>query len=206
MIMYQKIFAHFYDPFMHNFEYKFLKEKRRFLLKNIKSPVLEIGFGTGANFDYYPDSIELYIIEKSPFMLKKFKEKNKTQKKIKLYINEGRIDKDVSYFNFPKFSSIVSTLTLCSVENLEATLKNIYHILSNDGLFYVIEHISSKKEFYKKVQNIISPVWKMIGDGCHINRNTDQILKQYFDPIYEEYFFYGVDFYLAKLKKKNHTS
>lgn len=201
--MYQKIFAQLYDPFMHNFENKFLAEKRKLLLKNLKSPVLEIGFGTGANFDFYPEFIELFVIEKSPFMLKKFKEKNKNQKNLKLYIQEGRIDKDISSFNFPKFFSVVSTLTLCSVENLEKALKNIYYLLNEDGIFYIIEHIASKKRLYRNIQNIISPMWKIIGDGCHINRNTDEILKQYFEPIYEEYFFYGVDFYFAKLKKRN---
>ncbi len=79
----------------------------------------------------------------------------------------------------------------------------LYQLLDKDGTLYVIEHIVSSNKFYRSFQNTISPIWKIIGDGCNINRNTDQVLKKYFRPLYEEYFFAGVDFYLAKLKKIN---
>ncbi len=203
--MYEKIFAYIYDPVMNGLEEKFLKEKRKILLKDIQSPILEIGSGTGANLSFYPKNSKLYLIEKSPYMIKKFKEKNSIQNFSQIIILEKRIDMDINFNQFPKFSSVVSTLVLCSVKDLEKTLKNIYQLLDTNGCFYVLEHIQSKKFIYKNVQNIISPFWKLLGDGCHINRKTDQILKKYFYPVYEEYFFWGIDFYLAKLKKQLYT-
>ncbi|MFN3604537.1 MAG: class I SAM-dependent methyltransferase [Leptonema sp. (in: bacteria)] len=199
--MYEKIFATIYDPVMHNLENKFLREKRKTLLKDLQSPVLEIGFGTGANLDFYPNTIELYAIDKSPYMLEKFKKKI-DGKSIHSYAFQERIDKNLNLNKLPKFSSIVSTLTLCSVQNLEKALKNIYDLLKPNGIFFVLEHIHSKTKIYGTLQNIISPFWKLIGDGCHINRKTDEEIKKFFYPDYEEYFFYGMDFYLARLKKK----
>lgn len=200
--MYQKIFAMMYDPVMYGLEEKLLREKRKFLLKDVKSPVLEIGFGTGANFCFYPNNILLYLLEKSPYMIEQFKKKNSNMNFSKHMILKGRIDVDLDFSQLPKFSSIVSTLVLCSVQDLEKALNNIYNLLDSNGTFFVMEHIHSKNKIYKNFQNMIAPIWKLMGDGCHINRNTDQILKQYFYAVYEEYFLWGVDFYLAKLKKQ----
>ena len=187
---------------MGSFERNVLIERRKFLLQGIKPPVLEIGAGTGANLVYYPffkKDFRLTIIEKNPFMVEKIKQKfPEISSRINFIVdsieNQSLIEK------LPKFNSIVSTLTLCSVNNLDLTISHIKQLLEKEGIFYLMEHIRSKKNFYGAFQDIISPGWKLIGDGCHINRNTDIVLKQTFTPIYEEYFFSGVDFYLAKMK------
>jgi len=202
MKFYSRIFSHFYDPVLGSFEQHVLSERRKFLLQDITPPVLEIGAGTGVNLFYYPffnKDFRLTIIEKNPFMVEKIKQKfPEISSRIDFIVDS--IENQSLINHLPKFNSIVSTLTLCSVNDLGLTISHIKQLLEKQGIFYLIEHIRSKKNFYGTFQDIISPGWKLIGDGCHINRNTDVVLKQAFTPIYEEYFFSGIDFYLAKMK------
>ncbi|MCS7204147.1 MAG: methyltransferase domain-containing protein [Leptospiraceae bacterium] len=203
MRIYSKIFSHLYDPVMQGLEKGVLHEKRKFLLRDVEMPVLEIGFGTGANYFAYQDraDLNLTVIERSPFMIEKFYKKFPKNQNVVIYVDS--IENEALIKSLPKFKSIVSTLTLCSVSNLEKSIRNVLFSLSDDGTFYVMEHIRSDKKLYGKFQDVISPAWKLIGDGCHINRETDKVLKQFFYPLFEEYFFAGVDFYLAKLKKRS---
>ncbi len=198
---YSKLFATFYDPVMKSLENKILNLKRKILLKDITYPVLEIGFGTGSNYNLYPQRFDfsLTIIEKSPYMIKKFKKKYPAHKNLQIIVDS--IENEELIKQLPEFSSIVSTLTLCSVKNIEKTLQHLKSLLSDEGTLYIMEHIRSSKKFYGNLQDIVAPCWKIIGDGCNLNRKTDILLKQYFVPVYEEYFFYGVDFYIAKMKK-----
>lgn len=202
--MYSKIFSHFYDPVMGILENKILKEKRKFLLQEVKPPVLEIGAGTGANLPFYDFSpnFHLTIIEKSPYMVKQIKKKFPDRiDKIQFIIDS--IENKQLISQLPRFNTIVSTLTLCSVGNLELVIEHLKQLLHNNGKLLIIEHIRSNHRFYGTFQDVIYPAWKIIGDGCHINRKIDVALKKEFYPIYEEYFFAGVDFYLAKMRKSN---
>lgn len=170
----------------------------------MQPPVLEIGFGTGANFHFYKDiQGEKVGIEKSKYMIERFRSKFKNEvDTVKIYIIPVEKILDERWVkNSTKFKTIISTLTLCSVDDLEKTLTNIKELLDSDGIFYVLEHVRSRNEMYAKFQDAIHPVWKLVGDGCNINRNTDVVLRKFFQPVEEEYFFAGIDFYMAKLRK-----
>lgn len=202
MKIYSKIFANLYDTVIASLEKNVLSKKREFLLNDIQSPILEIGMGTGANIPIYlkHQNLQLTVVEISPFMIQRFQKKFSTLPfDINIYIDS--IENKELLKKLPKFMSIVSTLTLCSVKNINQVLSNLWNLLEDKGNLYVIEHIRSPKTFYGKFQDVIYPCWRFIGDGCHINRKTDVLLKQFFFPLYEEYFFAGVDFYIAKMKK-----
>src|SRR3990167_9744494 len=74
--MYQWLWSKFYDNIMQDAEDKGLREWRRMLLKNISGEVLELGCGTGANLEFYPPTLKrLVLIEPSPYMYQRLKEK-----------------------------------------------------------------------------------------------------------------------------------
>ena len=68
------ITAYFYDRFMARAEEACLKEWRKELLGHVCGDVLEIGAGTGANINYYPDSVaRLVLAEPDKHMRKQLK-------------------------------------------------------------------------------------------------------------------------------------
>jgi SAM-dependent methyltransferase len=70
--MCQWLMAKIYDNIMQDAEDKCLRDWRRQLLQNISGDVLELGCGTGANLEFYPDTVKRIVLtEPSTHMRKK---------------------------------------------------------------------------------------------------------------------------------------
>ena len=65
---YNKVFSAAYDPFMSVVEKNALSGRRQALLGNLSGKILELGCGTGINFEFYPASAEVLAIEPSDAM------------------------------------------------------------------------------------------------------------------------------------------
>ncbi len=191
---YKKIFARYYDSFMVNLEER-IKFRRDRLINDLTGNILEIGCGTGINFKFYSSSCNVIAVEPSLPMLEKAQLKL-IQPNITIF-NYG-IDDKALYNLKPKegFDVIVCTLVLCTVPNIEEALSTFKALLKNKGKLVILEHIHSKHPVKSKFQNLINPVWKKVGEGCNLNRKTDEILvKNGFTMQKETYFKHGLDFY-----------
>ena len=56
---YSNFVAKIYDPFMHNLEEKVFAHKRKTLLHDLQGKILDVGSGTGVNFQYFGE--EAYV-------------------------------------------------------------------------------------------------------------------------------------------------
>ncbi len=195
MKLYQKLFAKFYDGFMHSFE-KRLYKKRNHLLSNLEGQVLGVGEGTGINFQFYPDGITVHAVEPSKPMMDKAVIKAEGKPNIKFYnksINDAELNQ---HFKEQSIDAIICTLVLCTIPDPAKALENFKRWLKPNGKLIIMEHIHASKTVNKKMQNFINPVWKVFGEGCHLNRNTDVLIKEVgFEPIEEEYFMRTLRFY-----------
>lgn len=200
MKIYQKLFAKFYDGFMHDFERRLYK-KRRKLLSNLKGQVIGVGEGTGINFQFYPDDITVHAVEPSRPMMEKALIKAAGRPNIKFY-NKGINDAALNnHFRENSIDAIICTLVLCTIPDPLQALENFKKWLKPDGKLVIMEHIHASKPLNKSIQNFVNPAWKIIGDGCHLNRNTDQLIKQVgFEPIEDEYFKHSLRFYAGTFK------
>lgn len=199
---YEKLFARYYDSFMENVEDR-IGFRRRELISKLSGNILEVGSGTGVNFDYYNSDCKVIAIEPSSAMIEKAKFK-KTNSNIEIY-NYSIEDSELNTLT-PEFGydAIVCTLVLCTVPDIDNTLTIFKKILNENGKLIVLEHIHSKHPIKSKLQNLINPIWKRVGEGCNLNRNTDEILeKNGFYMIKESYFKHGLDFYEGVFELKN---
>ena len=67
---YSKLFAKFYDKYMVSFEAKIIKDRER-MLKNLTGTVLDVGSGTGINFEHFNNNVQVFAVEPSKPMLDK---------------------------------------------------------------------------------------------------------------------------------------
>jgi len=195
MRLYQKLFAAKYDSFMKGIEISFF-DLRKELIENLDGKILDVGSGTGVNFEHFNSTSEVISIEPSIYMLNKAKAKLPTNKNIKLYnlgINDVALN-DLIAENSLDYA--ICTLVLCTVPKPELALKNIYKWLKPTGKLIIIEHIHAAEKYRRVFQNIINPAWKIIGDGCNLNRDTDKIIQEIgFKPDNETYFKRTLRFY-----------
>lgn len=156
-------------------EKKYIAEWRRKLVNQATGKVLEIGGGTGINFPLYKKCDEVITIEPNPYMIEKAKvRQQQASVPIQIIKNKGE------QLPFPDnhFDTIVITLVLCSVDNMEQVLQECKRVLKPSGKLLVLEHIKMEQPFFAGLQHLLTPVWKHIADGCHLNRNPEKLIKE----------------------------
>jgi len=188
-------FARLYGTFFLKYYEKEARAYKEEVLSKARGKVLEIGIGPGANFDYYPDEVEeIYGIEPNPYMVEELNKIMDT----KMHEHEGLSDRakhgqvtrgkfkgaiqtgaeDLSQVESNSMDTVVSTLVLCSVGDVEKSLAEIKRVLRPGGQFLFVEHVKAKESPYNKIQKCIENPWKTIGDGCHLTRDTGSLIKQ----------------------------
>ncbi len=159
---------------------------RKEILAEVKGEVLEIGFGTGLNLSYYPKELEkLITIDSNPGVHKL------AQKRIQsssITVDNRILNSENLPMADDTFDSVVSTFTLCSIAKVEQALKEVYRVLKPGGKFFFVEHGLSNEPKIQVWQNRLTPIQKVIGDGCHLNRNIRQLVEQQFDTVTLEEF------------------
>jgi ubiquinone/menaquinone biosynthesis C-methylase UbiE len=143
--------------------------------------VLEIGPGTGPNLQFYPAGVRWLGVEPNPFMHPRLLE---TIRKLGLPAGRFNIEQgDVGRVRLPagdaSLDAVVGTLVLCSVAHPQDNLKEILRVLKPGGQFVFIEHVAAQPgSRLRTFQNVIQPLWTLVGDGCHPNRETWQPIRQ----------------------------
>lgn len=160
---------------------------RRQLLADTHGQVLEIGFGTGLNLAYYPESVaKLTIVDPNPGMgelaARRVQESNLPVEK-RILSGEALPMEDAS------FDCVVSTWTLCSIAEIHSALEEIYRVLKPGGKFFFIEHGRSPELGVQKWQDRLTPFQKVIADGCHLNRPIQALVEQHFSQVSVEQFY-----------------
>ena len=135
---------------------------------------LEIGGGTGANLPYYPSDVRLTMVEPNPHMIKRLANKAETLgRQLTIVPDDGEniLLPDAS------FDTIVTTLVLCMVDDLEKVVMEVRRLLRPNGDFFFYEHVVSQRASGKKWQDALNPVWKILTTGCNLNRDIEGCIK-----------------------------
>ena len=182
--LYQKhVFPHLLNQVMQTPSFM---QARGELLAPIHGNCLEIGFGTGINLAFYQNISQLYALEPNAELWQlaqsRLDQSNFNIEQIQAFadhipLEDGSVD------------NLVSTWTMCSIAKLEPTFTELHRILSPDGTFHFVEHVLSDQPKLQRWQHTLTPVQKVIADGCHLNRNIEKLIEDAgFEFIEKRYF------------------
>ena len=74
--------------------------------------------------------------------------------------------------------TVVCTLVLCTVHDLDATLTEIRRLLRPDGRLLFIEHVAAEPgSRLRRWQDRLERPWRRLAHGCHTNRDTEGALR-----------------------------
>ena len=153
-----------------------IRKQRSKVVPHAQGNVLEIGFGSGHNLPFYnlKKVTNLVGLEPSTAM----------QRLSKKRLNESKINFEfltASAEDIPiktnSIDTVVCTYTLCSIPNPDIALSEISRVLKNDGRFIFTEHSKSPDLKVNRFQRTIEPIWKILGDGCHLTRDIRGLLS-----------------------------
>ena len=137
--------------------------------------VLEIGIGSGLNLASYQSSAEeVYGVDPSIELLAKARDRvNAARIPVKLL--EGTAEK--LPFDDRTFDTVVMTFTLCSIPDVALAVREMRRVLRPEGELLFVEHGQAPDPAVVRWQDRLTPVWKRIGGGCHLNRKIDDLIK-----------------------------
>ncbi|MEC7888313.1 MAG: methyltransferase domain-containing protein, partial [SAR324 cluster bacterium] len=75
------------------------------------------------------------------------------------------------------YDCVACTFTLCSIPDVSKALFEIYRVLKPGGKFVFLEHGLSDAPRIQVWQHRPNRLQNIIGDGCHLNRDMDQLIR-----------------------------
>ena len=151
-----------------------LKDARTRVCRGLHGEVVEIGFGTGLNAEFYPAAVtRLRAVEPSALCMRLAGPRiAQSPAPVELAGLTGeRLD-------LPSESAdaVLSTWTLCTIPNVDAALAEVRRVLKPGGEFHFIEHGHSPDPKVAAWQRRIEPAWKRVAGGCHVTRHIPDLL------------------------------
>lgn len=71
------------------------------------------------------------------------------------------------------FDVVVTTLTLCSVQDPHKVLLEAKRVLKSNGKFVFLEHVAAPdRSLLRVMQTLFNPLQRLLADNCHLNRQT----------------------------------
>ena len=135
--------------------------------------LLEIGFGTGLNIPHFPSSVTSVVgLDPNPGVEKLARPRiGAAPIPVELRMGSGE------QLPFPdgSFDTVVTTLVLCAVANVEATLKEIRRVLAPGGTYLLMEHGLAPDSKVQKWQRRLNGVNKLVF-GCRLDRPIGQLV------------------------------
>jgi len=138
--------------------------------------VLEIGIGSGLNLSFYDPAKVSRIVGVDPSAdMQKLARQRAEQISIPvemIALELGQIQAEDA-----RFDSIVCTFTLCTIPDAVAALREMRRVLKPGGKLLFSEHGLAPDACVVRWQNRLTPLWKPLAGGCHLNRDIPALLE-----------------------------
>lgn len=137
--------------------------------------VLEIGVGSGLNLPLYPPRVrEVIGLEPSPRLLAMSRHATSPLLLPVTFI-EG--SGETIPLDDRSIDTVVTTWTLCTIPAVIQALEEMRRVLRPSGQLLFVEHGLAPENNVRKWQDWLTPAWKRIGGGCHLNRPICTIVE-----------------------------
>lgn len=172
--LHMNIFSHLYNKALRKRkEELFALMKKKLQTVQGEKLILEIGAGTGANFEFLPRGSFLIALDPNAHMEPYLEENVKKFSHVHLKKFVCGPAENMHVIPDDSVEAVVCTLTLCSVEDLRATLAEVTRVIKPGGHFYFLEHVADESGTWRNTfQHKLENLWKYFGDGCSCTRQT----------------------------------
>ena len=81
-------------------------------------------------------------------------------------------------FDDNSFDTVVTTYTLCSIDDVGSAVREIARVLKPNGSYLFLEHGRSADAEVQRRQNFFAPAVRLVGAGCRMNREIDRVISE----------------------------
>lgn len=138
--------------------------------------VLEIGIGTGLNLGFYDADKVSTIVGVDPAAQMQGLARQRAAA-IDIPVEMIALELGQIQAADASFDSIVCTFTLCTIPDPLAALHEMRRVLKPGGQFLFGEHGRAPDLKVRVWQDRLTPLWRPLAGGCHLNRDIPALLK-----------------------------
>ncbi len=166
------VLPHVINLSMRNRELRPFRER---VISQAKGRVLEVGIGSGLNLPFYGGGVmEIVGIEPSA-RLTEMARRAAVSTRVPFKLLRGSAESIT--IGDGTFDTVVTTWTLCSIPEVDRALAEIRRVLRPSGELLFAEHGLAPEEGVRRWQHRLTPVWKKIAGGCHLNRSIGALIE-----------------------------
>ncbi len=147
---------------------KRLSEYRGRIVSAAEGRVLEIGIGSGLNLPFYGRGVQHVIgLDPSPKLLAMARRARRAQTQPVEFIESSAESIPLAAASI---DTVVMTWVLCSIPDSARALAEVRRVLKPGGRLLFVEHGRAPEPNVVWWQDCLTPAWKRVGGGCHLNR------------------------------------
>jgi ubiquinone/menaquinone biosynthesis C-methylase UbiE len=152
-------------------------EHRRKLLDDLSARVIEVGAGQGANFSYYPTSVERVVAVEPEDYLRQRAEQAAISTPVPVTVLGGVADELPGEDGY--FDADVAALILCTVPDQDRALAELLRVIKPGGELRFYEHVIAREPLWANYQRLLDATfWPRVFGGCHAARETGAAIER----------------------------
>jgi SAM-dependent methyltransferase len=148
---------------------------RRRVCEGLEGDVVEIGFGSGLNVPFYPETVERVAAVEPADVGWKLAEKRLRATSVP--VDRAGLDGQSLPFADNSYDAALSTWTLCTIPDVATALAEVRRVLKPGGTLHFVEHGLAPDESVRRWQHRLEPVQKRMFGGCHLTRPIVDLLS-----------------------------
>lgn len=153
-------------------------EQRERIVPRARGRVLELGIGSGRNLPLYdPSEVErVWGVDPSPELYRVAAERaSGLPFPVRFFVRAA--DEPGLALPDDSIDTVVVTYTLCTIPDPVAALEEARRTLAPDGRLLFAEHGRSPDPAVRRWQERVTPMWRRVAGGCHLDRDPLAILS-----------------------------
>lgn len=152
-----------------------LADYRRRAIVLAQGAVLEIGVGSGLNLPLYENDVERICgVDPSGELLRMALDRREQAKRPVVLTRASAEDIPLADASI---DTVMTTWTLCTVPDVSQALREARRVLRSGGKLVFVEHGLAPDARVEAWQHRLTPCWKKIGGGCHLDRKIDDLVR-----------------------------
>lgn len=165
------LFARLYARVLARNEPAEMRDARTDLLSGLRGRVVEVGAGSGANFAFYPATVDEVVAVEPERYLREQATAAAADAAVPIRVVEGVAD--ALPVEDGAFDVAVACLVLCSVPDQASALAELRRVLKPGGELRFFEHVRSAAPRGAALQRAVDRLfWPRAFGGCHTHRDT----------------------------------
>jgi len=138
--------------------------------------VLEIGIGSGLNLPFYSSGVvQVFGVDPSGELQRMARDRSLNASRPVEFITQSA--EEPIPLEAGSIDTVVVTWSLCSIPNPARALEEAKRVLKPHGGLVFLEHGRAPDSTVADWQDRLTPLWKQIGGGCHLNRRIDSFIQ-----------------------------